>query len=369
MKGITLTLGLCLFLAGCSEPEGPDPLPPIKEKFEWRLDTIKSPGAWQFRLNDVFGTGDGTVYVAAMGNGGWRGMLWKYTDSSWTPIELNRKYGGPLDGEVWFVGDLDGTDGKRLWMAGSRHRDSLYYPVKLAYGFLASYDGQSFKEVDLFYEPELNCLDVVTDNDIWFGCRGPWIYHYDGARVRKFELPMERIEALSEYPIEFISVSEIASVSDEVIVAVYLSYDRYGGGMVQLKFKNKTEWEIADYRTGARMSWSGGMEGFCTSKEGTLYSGGDYVYRYVHGEWNKLHWTVHLMHRIFGSSDRDIWAVGVLNNVVRCVDGKWISNEFFRIPDAHKTTTWIGGWTDGNTVFIVGNPDDGMDFGVVAHGK
>lgn len=370
MKEKLLMLGLCLFLATCSEPEGPEPLPPIKEKFVWRLDTIRYPGASQFVLNDVFGTSDGSVYVAAMGNGGWRGMLWKYTDSAWTPIELNRKYGGPLDGEVWFIGELDGAGGNLLWMSGSRHRDSLNYTPKLAYGFLASYDGHEFKEVDLYYEPELTCLDVVKDNDIWFGCRGPWIYHFDGAHVQKFDLPMERIKELSVYPIDIIHVREISRVSDEVIVAVSLSYDRYGAGMVQLRLKGITEWEIADYRTGGNKTWSGGMTGYWTNPEGNLFSGGDHVYKYEQGEWQPLYWTVVETYQVFGSSNRDIWAVGQMTNVARCVDGKWISNEFFRIPDAHKTTTWMSGWTDGDRVFIVGNPDeDSMDYGVVAHGK
>ena len=98
MKATMFALGVCLLLAACSEPEGPEPLPPIKEKFTWRLDTIRSPGASQFVLNHITGTGDGAVYLVAMGNAGLRGMLWKYVDSSWTAIELNSKYGGPLTG-------------------------------------------------------------------------------------------------------------------------------------------------------------------------------------------------------------------------------------------------------------------------------
>lgn len=369
MKGKLLLTGCCLLLAACSEPEGPESLPPIKEKFVWQLDTIRYPGAWQFFLHDVFGTADGTIYVTALANVGSRGMLWKYSDSAWTVIELNRKYGGPLEGQVSFLGQLDGTNGAKVWMSGTRYRDSLYYPVKLAYGFLASYDGQVFKEVDLFYEPEITCLDVVTDNDLWFGCRGPWIYHYNGQHVQKFQLPIEQITACSGYPIKFMNVSEIASVGGEIIVALYLDYDEYGGGMLQLRFRNQSTWEILEYNTGALMSWGGGMEGYWTSKEGTLYSGGDHVYRYEYGSWTKLYWTELLTHQVFGSSDRDIWGVGVLNNVVRCVDGKWIANEFFRLPDAYKTTAWLSGWTDGERVFIVGNPDDEMDFGVVAHGR
>ncbi len=373
MRATKFALSVCLLLAACSEPEGPEPLPPIKEKFTWRLDTIRSPGATQFVLNHITGTGDGAVYLVAMGNAGLRGMLWKYVDSSWTAIELNSKYGGPLTGLVSHLSDLDADGDHLVWMTGSRRRDTLIPPITTVvyYGFLASYDGQSFTEIDLRNEPEMTCLEVVSDRNIWFGGHGPYIYHYNGSHVQKYLLPMDQIGGLSVNPLRSIMISEIVYRGDEVFVAGLLSYDeQLGMGMVSLTLKNETGWMIINYSAGAMMSWAGGMTGLWISPEGDVYSGGDHVYKYEQGEWRPLYWTVMEMNQVFGSSNRDIWAVGQMTNVARCVDGEWISNEFFRIPDAHKTTSWLDGWTDGDRVFIIGNPDeDTMDYGVVAHGR
>lgn len=371
-KGM-LTMMFCAVLLSCSDPEGPEPLPPIKESFEWRLDTIRSPGAWMFVLNDVFGTDDGRVYVSAMGNGGWRGMLWTLQDSIWVPIELNRKYGGPLDGEVTMVWNLDGTGGPRIWLAGCRQRDTVKYPVnrKLEYGFLASYDGKSFTEIDLYYERPLSALDVVTDSDIWFGSRGPNIYHYDGVRVSRYMIPVDQIESRAEYPIDNMTISDIAYADNRVFVAVSIIYmNPYGGGTVNLTFYGENQWEIMEFQAGSINSWAGGMDGYWRSPQGTLYSGGDHIYRWENGAWLPIYRALSWTNEVFGSSDRDIWGVGQMSNVVRGVEGKWKSNVFFRLPDLNKTVSWHSGWTDGNRVFITGNPDyDSMDFGIVAHGK
>jgi len=363
-------LVIATLLFSCSQPEGPEPPPPVKASFTWRLDTLRPHGASMFVMTDAYGTSDGSVYVSSTGNGGWREMLWKYSDSVWTPIELNKKYGGPLDGTVSLIGNLDGAEGNRVWLAGARLRDSLPHPVKLEYGFLASYDGKQFKEINLYYEPMITCLDVVADDDIWFGSHGPWIYHYDGADVRKIALPMQRIEALAGRSSERIAVNWIAALRDEVFAVVSLRYDQGGTTKVQLKLQNGNEWHITDIKSGSDLGTGGGMSSFWRSPEGKLYSGGDQIYRRDQGVWTPIHRTLISANHVFGASDRDIWAVGTFNNVARCVDGVWRANVFFRIPDVSKSTTWITGWSDGNRVFIVGNPDDdAVDYGVVAHGK
>lgn len=139
---------------------------------------------------------------------------------------------------------------------------------------------------------------------------------------------------------------------------------------MQLKYRNPGIWEIAEYRNDANRYHAGGMTGYWRSPEGDLYSSGDHVYKYQDGKWKELYSTGIFTHRIFGSSSRDMWAIGVQNYCARGVEGDWKANEFFRMPDSHKSATWINGWTDGARVFIVGNPDyDSMDFGIVAHGK
>ena len=47
MKATIFALGVCLLLAACSEPEGPEPVIPIQpgsRSYEWIMNTLDYPG-------------------------------------------------------------------------------------------------------------------------------------------------------------------------------------------------------------------------------------------------------------------------------------------------------------------------------------
>ena len=351
----------CLSFIACYSPDEPLPTQPVKTEFAWTLDTVAHPNSSQLSFNDIYGTSNGHVY--ATGYTGVAGEdLWEYSDGSWKLVRLVMNAGGPLPGQIVDLHGLDGAGNGNVWIAGSRVRSDSGKGV--IYGFLACYDGTKFKEIDLFNEPEIVALKVISDNDVYFGGFGPTLYHHDGSNVGKFDLPMDRLASLSAHPIERMQISQIAGVKGRILVSGFLDYDQFGYAYWQLALVDNKDWEIEVFNNSADRSSVGGLGRLWTSPEGHTYSvGPDAVFQYEPPVWRKIATPAGSLLAVFGTSDRNLWAAGHLNAVTHSVDGvfKKIS---VPLPVPGWPIDWVNGWTNGNEVFLVATSS-----GIIAHGK
>jgi hypothetical protein len=357
---------VCLVLLSCTSPDEPSPLPPIKASYEWTIDTVEYAGAGQLLLKDVYGNSNGEVYAVAHCSTGGRGLFWHYTAEGWRDIEVNAKYGGPLPGTVISINKLDGAGNTNIWLAGARIRHTPAPTVW--YGFLACYDGQTFKEADLYDGVELTALRVISDNNVYCGGIGTDLYHYNGTTVVEHPLPMEQIGKFSPHPIVLVQIWDIQEINGAVFVSVHLDYDAHGYGKVLLKFDGDNNWDIEIYTDDADRFNVGGLGKLWGSPEGTVYSAGGGIFRYDRSSWTRIAEGTWDIIEVFGTNDRNIWGVGLYNTVIRGVDGVY---EKFSIPIPNflNPPSWNNGWTNESEVFILGSPYDTFRFGMIAHGK
>jgi hypothetical protein len=365
MKRVLSIAMLTLLVCACSSPDEPAPPPTVKTEFTWELDTVDYQNTLQLIFNDIHGTASGEVYAVAHCSKAARGILWKYSNGEWIDVEVSTEFGGPLQGIVLALYSLDGIGNEKVWMVGERVRTENFKQVY--YGFLASYDGQNFNEVDLYSELRMLTIKVIKDDDIYFGGDAPILYHYNGLRVDQYSLPMDQLVELSEFPFTQTLVTNIVSDGTYIFVQVALDYDQYGMGTALLTFDSKKNWAVRLISV-----HPDNIPGLTTklwaSSDGTIYTGGYGIYKFAGGSWVQVASTYNKVISGFGTSDRNIWGIGVLNDVIQLVNGNPHSITI-RLPDAHKSIDWINGWTNGDEVFLVGRPWDNTSIGVIAHGR
>jgi hypothetical protein len=364
-KNISIVF-VCLVFVSCSSPDEPNPLPPIKASYEWTIDTVEYAGAGQLLLKDVYGNSNGEVYAVAHCSTGGRGLFWHYKVEGWRDIEVNAKYGGPLPETVISINKLDGAGNANVWLAGARVRHTP--PPTVYYDFLACYDGQTFKVVDLYDGVELTALRVISDNNVYCGGLGTDLYHYNGTTVVKYPLPMEEIGKLSPNPVARVQISDIQETNGAIFVGVHLDYDSHGYGRVLLRFDGRDKWSNELYSEGGDRLSIGGLAQLWSSQDETVYSGGGGIFKYDRPSWIQIVQSSWHIIEVFGTGDRNIWGVGIFNTVIRGVDGVY-EKVSIPIPNFLNPPDWQDGWTNENDVFILGAPYDTFRFGMIAHGK
>jgi len=349
-------------LVGCSSPADPDPRAPGKPEYSWTLDTIRYHGATQLFFNNLAGTRDGSVYATASCNSpDFGGKFWRYSDGEWRDIPVDRRAGGPLPDKVVHLSYVAvANGGSRVWMTGERLSWDREKNQSIRHGFLASYDGTKFDEVDVSHTPRTTGIHVIRDDLIYLGVEGPTLYRYDGRDMHPYPLPMPALRELMEEEIRRVSIGSIAGSENRLIVKVFIYYETKVRRVVRLSLTNNETWTME------------GLEGlgrYWTSPTGVMYAG-EYmgVYRYESGDWVKIHSPMGSVAHVWGHSDRDFWATGPVETVLRCVDGVWEA-PVIRLPVHEGYVSWNSGWSTGDEVFISGMPWVESNIVIIAHGK
>ena len=364
---IMLMFGIGLMsLGSCNSPDEPVQEAPVKLDYEWTLDTIRYESSPQLFLESVYGTANGDVFASSFCSETGRGILWRYNSGIWKEVPINSKYGGPLDGAVIAIVGLGGIVSDRVWMAGTRSRTDSF---SIAFdGFLAAYDGITFREIDLRDKPELICLDVVSDREVYFGGAGQVLYRYIDNALHEYVIPSSLIQETVEYSIRQFFILDISVVRENVYVRAALDCGAHGVYGILLSMNNDESWSVESFGRND-LGIIGTIRNLWSNSQGRLYTGGQGIYEFDDRSWKVLAGTTKLLLlNGFSTSPRNIWGVGVKNEVIQIGDGI-VRHHEIPLPDSARTIDWVDVLTNDEEVFIVGRPWDSTNIGVIARGK
>jgi hypothetical protein len=295
-------------------------------------------------MDVVWGSGPSDIYIAG-GASGWFSKMYHYDGTSWQPLKLDSRDGGPIQPLAAF-GGIFGFSGHDVYAVGVK------YPGGIENSLVIHFDGTTWSERDVIGGKYLQAVWGNSPTDLWVGGTHGSLFHFDGSTWRKFPLA------------DSIWISRIAGcASNEVYASAY--HSNQDGVMTFYVFKwDGVTWSVL--RSFTQSSFVEDEFGYRIAFLGNqLFSVGSGVFKSTSGGWMRI-----FGNRSTGFTDMsgpqpdDFFAVGVYGLVYHYNGRDWFQFSRFMSNDVH----FYGCWYDASEVFIVGTDGGGFKT-FVLHGR
>lgn len=282
---------LMLVVAACSK-SGTEPNKNIHlstHKYEWQIDTLYNPEAFQVLMDGVGGADINNVW--AIGHSDLhRYQFWHWNGDKWEPISLsfpghprspNAIYGFSED-DIWVVGHDLGTN------LDNRH------------SLVMRYNGTNWRLLDVNAPPCLSVWGTASDN-MFVGCDSGVILHYNGNNWVEQSISGDS-QIISVWGIDENTIYAIGSDTDYSQPYRYFSYSFYTSSNRGASWQKLDSTEQAIQKFGSQL-WS--------DENGQLYSAGEEgVYKWTDNRWQSQGSFNQLL-RIRGISSSNIFVAGM----------------------------------------------------------
>jgi len=287
--------------------------------------------------------------------------MYHYDGKSWQPVKLHILEGGPLP-NIGRLSAIYGFSANHIFVVGSR----IFYnptppPNFLDSSLMIRYDGIRWTEIKVTEGRELTSVWGSEPNDIWIGGLDGVLYHYDGATVRKDSIPF--VIPKQEPPWGIYSIT--GSSRDNVYALLYAPFSI--GASRHYLLQHQTErWVVVD-----SILYSHWGE-IWMSPSGRLYaSGHGGAYLRQGASWQTI-LTGFAGSRIHGTGDDNLYVLGISGSESGIMGAVYHYNgvDWFRFENLLLSDVlYLGIWTDGREVFIVGYTLGFPQKTVVLHGR
>ncbi len=340
-------LFILLLLLTCEKST--TPLEPLSAQYtshnyEWEIDTLDAPGAWQTSMLDIWGTDENNVYVVGHSDDS-RYIAYHWDGIVWTPIDL-RLLGHPAS-----LSEIHGFSATDIWAVGYEVHG---YPVISHEDFIVHYNGNQWNLIENVNAPWCFSVWGTSSNNLFVGSDSGIIIHYNGTSwIKKYTNSPTRI--LSIYGLNENIIYATGVAPDNRSPDDSISYYFY-------KYENG-QWEIANsaVRTIALEPFEFGYSDIWGQK-GIIYSGGYGLYQFLGNQWKRIFddnifiWSIH------GNNINDIFAVGLFGYIFHYNGVEW--HQYLQFMERFIFNAGV--WMYGDYVFIIGQPDN---YSVILRGK
>jgi hypothetical protein len=293
--------------------------------------------AWGNAANDIWAIGakgivvhwDGDAWSTALdprekasagcaGNGGYgNGAIWGSSAYDvWATTETNDLL--HWNGNAWSTVPT-GANGSLISVWGSGASDAWAVGCR---GSLAHWDGSTWSAVASPTQSDLRSLSGATPNDVWAAGSSGTVVHWDGLHWSVQDLPAVNWPGgVGLDGTDWYLVSTIAR-NDVWLMGAWTSAGRSGGlqGPAESHW-NGTEWSNSTAPVAGTALWSNRSDDRWLV--GTSLGGYDENHPQEIAYWNGVAWSDSLsggsvrLNGIWGSSSRDLWAVGMGGAILR----------------------------------------------------
>jgi len=358
--GVSVSIAVTFFLTGfaCKEnpPGPPDNTPkPGKRDYVWTVDTLAYPGSFQTLMRDIWASSAKDVYVVGHNDQN-RGKMYHYDGSDWKLVRLSTSEGGNILGPIDLVA-VHGFDSNNVWAVGEKiYTNPNPPPDFLDSSLIIHYDGTGWREVPIERGSFLTTIWGANPNNIWAAGIYGSLYHYDGVTWEKISfdttINFGAMFGFSSSDIYVPCGRKIDTVSPDdtsqyllyhydgqkwMPIDSFLAYPGYGSA----KFGYSKLWGTSDV---------------------SMYSVGQMIFQKNGSAWKIILATTLAFYDIFGSSDLNVFAVGMYNQIFHFNGEDWY--RFDQFIDLNKYCEGV--WCDGNEVFLISS-DSRRTY--VLHGK
>ncbi|MBN2366037.1 MAG: hypothetical protein JXL67_07705 [Calditrichaeota bacterium] len=319
------------------------PNPP--REYEWTLDTLSVPNAFQLMMVDVWGSSADDVYVTGFSSGA-RGKMFHYDGSSWEAVKLHVVEGGPFPNILEFRA-IWGSSSSNIYAAGAKNGDSL----NIFLSFLIHYNGQQWSEIPTNGKL-LQAIWGSSPSDIWTGGIEGTLLHFDGTVIQQYPLP------------DSIWIKSIKGFSTDDVYALAYSI----GDFTRLTFYvfhwDGQTWDLQNKYVDVIEPPTFGAFALEIIGE-DIYSvgyGGLFRKNRNDSTWQNIFGSSTLLFGICGSSQDNMFVVGRNGRAYHFNGIDW-----YRYPEiAYSDIEYSCCWTDGKELFIVG---DNVSKSFALHGR
>ena len=363
MRSLAITIISVVLLQLSCKDKGTEPPLPLKNprEYTWTIDTLAYPGSFQTAMRDIWGSSPTDVYVVGHNDRGF-GKMFHYDGKEWKPVGLNYPIeGGAIEGPI-DLSAIYGFSKNDIWAVGKRIDINPNPPPHfLDSSLIIHFDGKQWRDQTILRGRSLWSISGSAPNDIWTCGTDGTLYHFDGNTWRRgsvvVSVPTDGSFLL--WDIQAKSPSEvymIGNVTQNALARITTFF---------LMRKNG-EWSLVDsfFTEPGRIAVKFGQNGLWVSPEGTLYSFGPHIFRWTGSSWVKVYETLDALKKMAGTSERNMFAVGILGKILHYNGIDWYEFKELRNPNAVYSSVW----TDGKEVFVAGFFNDGSKT-LILHGR
>ncbi len=336
-----------ILLFGCEKSK--TPLEPLSKyytshEYEWEIDTLEAPGAWQTIMTDIWGTDENNVYVVGHSDVllyqayHWDGM-------NWSPIDIR------FPGHPSSLSEIYGFSETDIWAVGEEVHG---VPITTRKNFIVYYNGSEWELIRNVDAPV--CLSVwgTSSNNLFVGCDSGVVLNYDGSAWEKqYTNSQAGIVSISGFNSE--TVYAVGNEKDKQmpVDTSYYYFFKYDNEGWQTVDSAKRTIALEPFKFGSSDLWG---------QNGTLYSAGHGLYLFQGKLWNSiLNENIGLI-SIHGNNLNDIFAVGLFGYIFHYNGLEW--HQYYQFKDQFINNKGV--WMHGDYVFIIGQSDN---YSVILRGK
>jgi hypothetical protein len=352
---------LLAFLAMTCEksPTGPEPVKDPRT-YTWTIDTLAYPGSFQTEMRDIWGSSPSDVYVVGH-NFLNSGLMWHFDGAKWTDVKLSTMQGGTIAGAI-DLSAIYGFSANDIWAVGEHLSSNPMPPPNfLDSTLIIHYDGVQWREENLQRGRGLWSISGVPPDDLWACGTDGTLCHHDGSAWKRdsVALAVPPDGSLLLWDIKTKSLSEaymIGNVTQNALARIITFFFMRNGGV----------WSLVDsfFVQPGHVEVKFGQNGIWVSPQGTLYSFGPHIFRWIGSSWVKVYDIIDALRRMAGTSDESIFAVGDFGNILHYNGSDWYQFNELKNPNVVYSSVW----TDGKEVFVVGYFNDGSKT-MILHGR
>ncbi len=313
-------------------------------EYEWVIDTLEAPGAWQTIMTDIWGTDENNVYVVGHSDDA-RYKAYHWNGKTWSPIEIR------FPGHPSSLSEIYGFSESDIWAVGEEVHG---VPITKREDFIIHYNGSEWELIKNINAPI--CLSVwgTSSNNLFVGCDSGIILHYDGNTWKK-QYTKSPAQVVSIYGTSENAVYAAGAANDKEPPEDTLFYYFF-------KYEND-QWEVMNFaiRTIAYEPFEFGFSDIW-GQEGVIYSGGYGLYTLIGDHWERIFDDNIFVWAIHGNNLNDIFAVGLYGYIFHYNGVDWY--QYTQFKDRFIDNSGV--WMHGDYVFIIGQPDR---YSVILRGK
>jgi len=297
--------------------------------YEWEIDTIHAPDAFQVLMGSVWGTDENNVWVVGHSD------LTKYQVWHWDGIKWeNRHLSFP--GHPHSLAKIYGFSENDIWAVGE---DIKSYPNTIPQSFIIHYDGADWAVIEDIIAPQCLSLWGSDPLNVFVGCDSGVVLYYNGNNwTTQTTMTLSRIYSIQGFNSRQVYAAGYA-IDQSPHDSTFYYFFEYDG----------TTWEVlntfVDYPFAPP-----GLFGYrlWASPEGNLYSiGDDGLYLWQSNSWRRLREEKFLA--MNGTGWNNIFLGGLRNHLLHFNGNDWFLSEQF-LDDSR----WISAiWCNATNVFVI----------------
>jgi len=304
---------LFLLLAGCEKNKTPLSVETpnyTSHDYEWEIDTLHAPDAFQVLMRGVWGTDENNVWVVGHSD------ETKYQVWHWDGLKWENHY-LLFPGHPHSLKDIYGFSESDIWIVGTDYQN---YPNTRFKNFIVYYNGNNWELIEGIDAPF--CISVwgTSSSNLFVGADSGFILYFNGT---------DWIKQTTETSAQIISIQGINSQKIYTI----------GAGLDDLSPYDSTFYYFFEYNEGSWKTRGSFIkypfspkdlfgEKLWASPEGNLYSvGNDGLYLWQDNFWLRL--REERLSAINGTQENNIFIAGPRNNIFHFNGDSWQRFEFF----------------------------------------